>query len=131
MTTRGRNSALPGVLREIADAAGVEAAWALARAHGGTTVYITVAPIKDHWLVELVGWKAAEKICDLFPGHRVLIPLARLSQQQDRLVRSLEAGLSATQAAEAAGMHERTAFRARKRLKEGRGENDDKQFKLL
>ena len=67
----------------------------------------------------------------------MLIPIAKLGQQRERLIRSLEAGLSATHAAETAGMHERSAFRARKRLKKakpqgkGRLDPEDKQPKLL
>jgi hypothetical protein len=131
MTVRGRNSSLPGVLREIADVAGVEAAWALARAHGGMTAYITLAPIEGHWLVEAVGREAAARICEKFGGLRILIPQARIAQQQERLVKSLEAGLSISQAVSVSGMHERTVFRTKKRLKEQLGEPDDKQFKLL
>lgn len=132
---RGRNSSLPGVLREIADAAGVEAAWSLARAHGGTRVYIPFDVDAGHWLAELVGLEPAKKICAHFrvasTGTALLIPIARLGQQQERLVKSLQAGLSASDAAAIAGMHERSAYRARARLKDEIDRPDDKQFKLL
>ena len=134
-------SRLPAVLAEIADAAGVEAAWTIARAHGGTSVYFPRDAQPGHWLAELVGLEAARKICRQFSvgntGVNVLIPLARIGQQQERLVRALEAGQSAAQAASAAGMHERSAFRARKRLKAAQGKKkkerrpDDRQTKLL
>ncbi|MCO5082632.1 MAG: helix-turn-helix domain-containing protein [Rhizobiaceae bacterium] len=134
MTMRGRNSSLPGVLREIADVAGVEAAWALARAHGGTTVYIPRDVDEKHWLAQLIGLEPARRLCVHFRvrvGVDVLIPMARLGQQQERLLRSLEAGLSAQEAASVAGMHERTAYRARARMKKDVVQPDDKQFKLL
>lgn len=140
MTVRGRNSSLPGVLREIADVAGIEAAWALVRSHGGTGVYITLAPVEGHWLVETVGAKAAARICEEFGGLRITIPQARLAQQQERLVKALEAGVSTFEAVEASGLHERTVYRAKKRLRRGPGgddvagrreEADDRQFKLL
>jgi len=131
MTAR---SVLPGVLAEIAEAAGVEAAWALARAHGGTTVYIPREAEESHWLTELVGLDAARKICKHFrvanTGARILIPIARQGEQRQRLVRALQAGMSATQAAQAAGMHERSAFRARARLRTCEAD-DDRQKKLF
>ena len=135
MTAPG--SMLPAVLAEIADVAGAEAAWALARAKGGTTVYIPYSPAEDHWLTELVGEPAAEAICKHFrvanTGTRVLIPIAKQGQQRERLYRALQDGMSAPQAASVAGMHERSAFRARKRMKKSRrkDETDDRQRKLL
>jgi hypothetical protein len=123
---------LPAVLAEIAEVAGPEAAWALARAKGGTTVYIPYSAGEDHWLTELVGTEAAELICAHFrvanTGTRVLIPIAKQGHQRQRLYKALKDGMSAPQAASAAGMHERSAFRARSRMKE---ERDDKQRKLL
>lgn len=136
-------SSLPNVMVEIAQAAGIEAAWALARACGGSTVYIPRRATPGHWLTELVGFEAATKICDHYrvanTGARLLIPLAKHAHQRERLVRALEAGLSATSAAAAAGMHERTAFRTRKRLQEDGVEisrpdgkqGDDRQIKLF
>lgn len=131
-------------MAEIADAAGVEAAWALAAAHGGTTVYIPHVAGPDHWLTELVGAEAASKICRHFAtgnsGARVLIPLARQGQQRVRLIRALEDGHSAPTAASAAGMHERSAYRMRKRIKErgakakrreSEDASSDRQQKLL
>lgn len=137
-------SHLPAVLAEIAHAAGVEAAWAIARAHGGTSIYFPRDCVAGHWLAELVGLEAARKICRQFSvgntGVNVLIPLARAGQQKERMVRALEAGNSASEAASIAGMHERTAFRARKRLKDQAAKSakskkpvptDDRQPKLL
>jgi hypothetical protein len=128
------HSMLPAIMAEIAEVAGVDAAWALARAHGGTTIYIPREPFEGHWLVELVGEEAAAKICKHFrvanTGARVLIPIARQGEQRMRLVKALEAGMSAPQAASVAGMHERSAFRARKKLKK-QGRGDNRQGKLF
>lgn len=133
-------SSLPAVMVEIAEAAGVEAAWAIARAHGGTTVYIPHHAAADHWLTLLVGQDAADRICRQFSvgntGVRVLVPLARQGQQKARLVKAIEAGMSASQAASAAGMHERSVYRARQRLKSDRKaakpqKPDDRQSKLF
>jgi hypothetical protein len=114
------NDPTPQVMRELIDVAGADAAWAIARAHGGTTVYIPAHASADHWLTELVGFTAATKICDHYrvanTGIRLLIPIAKQAAQRQRLVKALEQGLSAPDAASAAGMHERSAFRARRRL---------------
>ncbi|CAN0654320.1 helix-turn-helix domain-containing protein [Nitratireductor aquimarinus] len=127
-------SSLPSILAEIADVAGAEAAWALARTQGGTTIYIPREAEDDHWLTELVGKEAASKICNHFrvgnTGARIPIPLAKQSEQRVRLQKALEAGMSAPQAARAAGMHERSAFRARARMKDN-DEIDDQQGKLF
>lgn len=122
---------LPGILGEIADVAGIEAAWALAMTHGGTRIYIKADPSPGYWLVELIGPEAAAAICKYLKvgdsGAYILIPIAKLDQQRRRLFRALQDGASAAEAARAAGMHERTAFRARKKIKE----EDEAQLKLL
>lgn len=114
-------SSLPQIMSELIEVAGAEVAWAIARAHGGTTIYIPAYAKTDHWLSALVGFTAATKICDHYrvadTGIRLLIPIARQAAQQQRLVKALEQGLSAPDAASAAGMHERSAFRARRRLR--------------
>jgi len=118
---------LPTVLAEIADAAGIEAAISLARAYGGQTVYVPARPKPDHWLVDTVGLEAAGKICDLYRvrdgGARLLIPLARPTL----LAAALARGASARSAAAAVGVHERTAFRMRSRMRR----SDDRQGDLF
>ena len=125
------NSWLPLVIAEIAEVAGVEAAWAMSQAFGGQTIYIPRDAIPGHWLTELVGIEAATKICKHYragnAGVQILSPLAKNPAAKQRLIKALEAGMSATQAAGVAGMHERTAFRTRKKL----AENDDRQGKLF
>lgn len=125
------NSSLPLVIAEIAEVAGVEAAWAMSQAFGGQTIYIPRESSPGHWLTELIGIEAATKICKHYragnAGVQVLIPLAKNHAAKQRLIKALEAGMSATQAASVAGMHERTAFRTRKKL----GEKDDRQGKLF
>ena len=121
MSAANQQSGIPQVMRELIDVAGAEAAWALARAHGGTTVYIPAHASEDHWLSHLVGFTAAVKICDHYrvanTGIRLLVPIARQAAQRQKLLKALEQGLSAPEAASASGMHERSAFRARRRLK--------------
>ena len=122
-------SYLPEILAQIAEAAGLDAALKLAAARGGQTVYIPSHAAQHHWLTDVVGLPAAIKICDHFrvrdSGARLLIPIARRSSAQRTLVKALENGASAREAAAAAGVHERTAFRARQRLKTGSGNQGD------
>jgi hypothetical protein len=70
---------LPGVLAEIAEVAGDDAALAIAQARGGTQVYVPPVPPEDHWLCQLVGLKAARDIADLLTcgvgGRRLEVPL--------------------------------------------------------
>ncbi|WP_319774454.1 helix-turn-helix domain-containing protein [Breoghania sp.] len=119
-------SYLPDILAQIAGTAGLDAALKLAAERGGQTVYIPSHATPGHWLTDIVGLQAAIKICDHFrvrnSGARLLIPIARKSSAQRTLVKALENGASAREAAAAAGVHERTAFRARRRLKSKQGE---------
>jgi len=87
---------LPGVLAEIADIAGEDAALAVAAARGGTQIYIPPAPDRDHWLSRLVGLQAAKAIADRLTcgvgGMRVELPLgpkghaARVRAKVDRMI---------------------------------------------
>lgn len=115
---------LPVVIAEIEQVAGYDVALKLAQAKGGQTVYIPAEASEGHWLTDIVGLEAARKICDHYrvanTGAKLLIPMAKQAVQKRRLVEALEAGASAPAAAAAAGMHERSAYRTRKRLKDGR-----------
>jgi len=78
---------LPLVLEEIADVAGVEAMWALVRAKGGTVVFIPPKAQHRHWLTEIVGYEAAQKICGHFRSNhqsKVKIPIARAELMEAR-----------------------------------------------
>lgn len=125
---------LPGVLEQIAETAGLEAALKLARTHGGTFVYIPAFPTEGHWLTQLVGMHAAEKICGLFQmnssGARVLIPMARKSISDRTIAMAMERKLSARSTATLAGVHERTVYRHRRRRRKSLKANRD-QLKLF
>ncbi|MGS4886112.1 hypothetical protein [Roseibium sp. MB-4] len=131
---------LPGLLGEIADITDIGVAMAIAERVGGTRVSIPARAPDGHWLVELVGRNAADKICDHFrilspdgreAGARHVIiprgPAGCLAKAHKRLAMELEAGTSAREAARRAGLSERAAFRMRARLRE----EDDSQGKLL
>lgn len=55
---------LPGVLADIARVAGVDAAMKISEAVGGIEIYLPPVPPNDHWLVQLVGLRAARAIAD-------------------------------------------------------------------
>ncbi len=60
---------LPGVLAEIAEVAGLDAALKVAEAKGGHLAYFPRVPKPDHWLVDLVGTERAVLICErVAPG---------------------------------------------------------------
>lgn len=121
---------LPEVLREIAAVAGLEAATRLAWARGGTIVKIPRRAGPRHWLVDCLGRKAADAICAHYcvqdadgraiGGFRLQIPLAgtgTLAQTRRRLAKDLESGeLGVRAAARRNGVHERTAWRVKRKL---------------
>ena len=128
---------LPAVIAEIAEIAGPEAAWALARAKGGTRVFIPAEAKADHWLVELVGIEAARRICAHYRimsgnsrmnGVWLLIPMAAAARSAERWTEALSQGLSIAETALRMGVHERTV--SRRRAEHGRG-NDKRQGTLF
>lgn len=113
-------AALPSVLQEIADVAGVEAAWALARAKGGREIFLPKTVPARHWLVEIVGLEAAQKICSHFRGNhqmRVLVPMGKQPTAQ-QWAAALAAGMSRDEMAAALGVHIRTVSRHRARQRD-------------
>lgn len=120
---------LPGILGEIADIAGKDAAYALLASHGGLRIDIPAKAEPDHWLSLLVGLEAASKICEeLRVGspdgtvrgvRHVIIPLGPRSLQKAarrHLAEALRSGKTVRQAARQVGVHERTAWRVKARL---------------
>ncbi|EAU40181.1 hypothetical protein FP2506_11512 [Fulvimarina pelagi HTCC2506] len=130
---------LPALLEEIAEVAGEEAAMKLAAAHGGTRRYIPGDASDGHWLPRLVGREAANRICAHFShmdeqgnpvGQQVLLPLGATGSLRDarrRAAKCIANGGSAADAARAAGLTERTAYRIRRRMKAA----DDRQGDLF
>ena len=111
---------LPGVLARIAEAAGQQAALTLAREVGGTEISIPSRPRARSPLAKMIGLDAARAIAAHVGHGRVLIPMAGLKGQAGRraaCARLQAQGLSATKAAIAADVHERTAWRARRRVR--------------
>ena len=63
---------LPPLLQDIAEVAGLAAAWQLAEAKGGQRVFIPQKPMK--WVQDLLGSEAAVAICSRFGGMEYDIP---------------------------------------------------------
>ena len=83
---------LPGVLAEIEELAGRDAALALCRALGGTSLYVP-GPMyihASHRLVRGVGTDSALKIAERFHGETIDIPLARQALVKDLAARGLK-----------------------------------------
>lgn len=119
-----RYAHLPLIMQDIAAVAGIDAAWDMVRAFGGRMVYIPGRIENAEWLIEIVGEDAAEKIINHFTtrqaGARILIPLAKESERRQRLLKALHDGMTADGAAAVSGMHVRSAWRAKKRIKDER-----------
>lgn len=123
---------LPPLLNEIADVAGFEAALALADARGGSRVTIPAKLKPDHWLNEVVGPQAAEKLCAHFrvgldrqTGAQLDIPLgpksplnALLYANQRRIDEMLLAGLRPDEIARTLKVHRTTVFRRQALLRD-------------
>lgn len=87
---------LPGVLAQIANVAGEDAALAIARARGGTQIYIPPEPGPDHWMTKLIGREAAKAVADELTcgvgGLRLDLPLgptgnaARMQRKVDEML---------------------------------------------
>lgn len=112
---------LTGILAEIAEATDVKTAEKVALRFGGHTVKLPARPRPSSPIVQAVGMEAAVKIVDWI-GHGVhTIPMAHLAGPAARrreAARIFAKGGSASEAARGAGVHERTAWRVKKRLGE-------------
>lgn len=115
---------LPAVIAEIAEIAGMDAAWAIARAKGGRQVYIPAQAAPGHWLTDLVGLEAAQKICAFYransSGMQLLIPMGSTVRTNAEIAKAIEQGGSANQLAGEFGKHERTIRRHRARIRDTR-----------
>lgn len=127
-------TSLPGILGEIADIAGADAAYAIASSHGGTRVSIPARAAEGHWLTELLGMETADKICrglaTLDPEGRMrgvskeLIPrgpAALLKSARRQARQALDAGTSVRETARISGLHERTIWRMKAEDDDGQG----------
>lgn len=115
---------LPDVLATVAQACGTAAALKLAHALGGTTVKVPSKATPSCALTRAVGLDVATAIVEIFGAGDLLIPLGPVGWQRRAraaIVRATEEGRSIRAAARAAGVHERTVKRVRKRMRETEG----------
>jgi len=113
-------SRLPGILGEIEDLVGRDAALILARERGGTTM--TFSGRADSELAKIVGEEKALRIAELFGGViKYRIPMAHVRGARGRRLaaaRMSAQGASAAEIAKELDIHERTVFRVRERQRE-------------
>lgn len=115
---RPRRTFLPGILREIGDVVGLEAAMKVAAAKGGTRAYFPAKPEPGHWLAKLVGLDHARAIGrQLASGRAGLeleVPMGPSASQAKRWRRIIEMsadGQSKPAIARAVGVHHKTVQR--------------------
>ncbi|MBB5987413.1 hypothetical protein [Sphingobium lignivorans] len=118
---------LPGVLAEIADVAGEDAARAILDEHAGQRIYLPAAPRPDHWLCALIGHDQAVAVCDRLTAgvaHIVIeIPLAdrgTARQLQARIDQMIREGKSESDIVRATRVSVRTVRRRRARIRDDR-----------
>lgn len=113
---------LPPILDQIAEAAGLPAAMALAKARGGRIVTIPQrAPGTK--LAAIVGLAAAEKIIEALGAGDLLIPFGPYGGAQARrlsVVEAIEGGASVSQAARQSGVHMRTVKRVKRKMRKAK-----------
>lgn len=109
-------SYLPPTLAEIAQVAGLAAALKLMHAQGGVRVGIPKRAPDGHWLVELIGREAADRLGAHFAGGRVLIPMSDRSRVR-KAAALLAEGKSLDYVARHARLHVRHVSRIKARVR--------------
>ncbi len=86
----------PGILADIADAAGPLAAHRVAQAKGGVPAYFPrpESLTDDHWLVAACGWEAARRIAQRCGGCKFDVPLGPLAGNRAAVARAIREGLA-------------------------------------
>ncbi len=127
---------LTGILREIADCAGLPAALAIAEVKGGIEAHFPARAPDNHWLTQAVGREAADKICEHFRctargGVRLHVPLgphkhqARARRMAMRLLREKRSG---NMIARMVGVDISTVKRIKRRLRDVEGDDQGRLF---
>lgn len=129
------SESLTGVLEEIAEAVGREAALAISEHYGGVRVSIPAKLQNDHWLIKLIGTEKATELAEYFSvgspddprrtGIRDLIvpirkfgAISRVGVELRRLALcDLQGGEATRSTARKFGLHERTLWRWRAKWK--------------
>lgn len=104
----GAYDGLPGAIVEMAEIAGLQAALAIASARGGNRVYIPAKADDDHWLVQLIGRPAADKLMTYYAtGVEIDMPRGPTGLRAEtwrRLHRMIDEGCTSTQITRALGI---------------------------
>lgn len=106
---------LPGLLAEIADVVGEDAAIAIAEAKGGFRAHFPRKVTEDHWLVAAVGRQVADRLCKHFAVgeggvllHVPLGPAGFYGQARRRALSLRASGTSISNTARLVGVSTRT-----------------------
>lgn len=130
---------MPGVLGEIAELVGLEAALRIAEAKGGTRAFISRRPKPDNWLVLTVGQEIADQIAEHFSTGRSGIeiefpagPTASYIRQRRARAQRMEAlvkeGLSTDRIALEVGLNRRNVNRFKAKLRSDDGDQGNFGF---
>lgn len=118
------------LLNKIADVAGEDAAHAIGMAKAGQQIYIPERAKPDHWLCELVGQTAAEKISEVWGSKYIEIPPALGGDKKRRaetIARLIAEGYSINKIVQMTGVSRSTVKDHLRR----RPVRDDRQFSLF
>ena len=130
MTDAATLDLLPGVLREVAQAAGLAAALQLAGEFGGTEIWVPEKLTPDHRLAVALGTEAAGAVVALYGRGHLLVPLGPLAdagRKRREIIAMIEKGRPAAEIARSLHCHVRTVFR----VKASGGAGDARQMDLL
>lgn len=130
MTDTATLDLLPGVLREVAEAAGLAAALRLAGEFGGTEIWVPETLTPDHRLAKALGRDAAGAVVRLYGRGHLLVPLGPLAdagRKRREIMAMIEKGRPASEIARALRCHVRTVYRTKSRSAAG----DTRQLDLL
>lgn len=119
----GSFDGLPALLAEIAEVAGLQAAFTIAEKWGGGRLSIPAKVTDDHPLAKAIGREAADKLCEHFKvrrtGQYVEVPLGPAGFHGNALGRRIrlakQKGLSDDHIARDLGISRRTVLRHKKR----------------
>lgn len=101
----------------IAEAAGLEAALAIAKAHGGCRVYVPkpdwLEKGNSGWLVDLLGRESAIRVAECYGGENIVLPMGpsrRSALNYFRVEDARRRGLTTNAIARELGVGRRTVF---------------------
>jgi|GEM_PF-3151422 len=124
----------PGILADIADAAGPMAAYRVAEAKGGVPAYFPRPEMltDDHWLVVACGWEAARHIARRCGGGKFDIPLGPLSGNRAAVARAIRMAVAEGASRRETARRVGVALRTVQRQANGGDSTDcDDQYRLL